>query len=144
MEFLILDLECHSREHSTSICKSLSNKFYVDNFEKLFYAILVFNFSSFIFKFYVFFQTEKIHTWKLWTLFNGLFVYCFSLHQLQFCAGFYFFFIICIYVPISLFTFIHLPSFNPFRLVPDITLTLKMGGSFHLPQCGHVLLRLCY
>ena len=37
------------------------------------------------------------------------------------------------------------------RLVPDMpltlkktTLTLKMGGNVHLPQRGHILLRLCY
>ena len=37
------------------------------------------------------------------------------------------------------------------RLVPDMTLTLKkasltlkIGGSVHLTQCGHVLLWLCY
>ena len=30
------------------------------------------------------------------------------------------------------------------RLVPDMTLTLKKGSSVHIPQCGHVLLWLCY
>ena len=41
--------------------------------------------------------------------------------------------------------------FSERRLVPDMTLTLKkttltlkMGGSIHLPQRGHILLRLCY
>ena len=39
----------------------------------------------------------------------------------------------------------------PKRIIPDMTitlkkktLTLKMGGYVHLPQRGHVLLRLCY
>ena len=42
-------------------------------------------------------------------------------------------------------------AFADLRLVPDMTLTLKktiltlkLGGSVHLPQRGHVLLFLCY